>query len=49
MVDEVRAPTLERSTYVLFSSITMAVLFVMWQPLGLTIWSVQSLPARLAL
>lgn len=32
----------ERSTYVLFSSIALIVLFVFWQPLGGVVWQVQN-------
>ncbi len=35
------ATPLERSTYVLFSSIALLALFVFWQPLGGVIWSVE--------
>lgn len=32
----------ERSTYVLFSSVALIVLFAFWQPLGGVVWSVQN-------
>ncbi|NEQ45686.1 MAG: isoprenylcysteine carboxylmethyltransferase family protein [Leptolyngbya sp. SIOISBB] len=32
----------ERSTYVLFSSLCLIALFAFWQPLGITIWDVQN-------
>lgn len=32
----------ERSTYVLFSSLCLITLFYFWQPLGITIWQVES-------
>lgn len=32
----------ERSTYVLFSSLCLITLFYFWQPLGITIWTVQN-------
>ncbi len=32
---------IERSTYVLFSSLAMIVLFAFWQPLGGTVWAVE--------
>lgn len=35
----------ERSTYVLFSSIALAAVFYYWQPIGGTIWQAQSLVA----
>jgi protein-S-isoprenylcysteine O-methyltransferase Ste14 len=35
-------PEAERSTYVLFSSVAMMLMFVFWQPLGGAIWDVQS-------
>lgn len=34
------APALERSTYVLFSSVALILLFALWQPLGGVVWSV---------
>src|SRR5262245_40399106 len=40
---------LERSTYVLFSSLALILLFAQWRPLGGVIWSVQDPVARLAL
>jgi methanethiol S-methyltransferase len=39
----------ERSTYVLFSSVAMFLLFWKWQPLGGVVWSVESSAGRLAL
>jgi len=35
-------PLLERSTYVLFSSIALILLFVFWQPLGGSVWEIQN-------
>ncbi len=32
----------ERSTYVLFSSLCLIALFYFWQPMGITIWNVQN-------
>ena len=32
----------ERSTYVLFSSVALIVLFWMWEPMGGTVWNVES-------
>ena len=40
---------LERSTYVLFSSLALIVLFWLWQPLGGVVWSVEAPAGRLAL
>jgi methanethiol S-methyltransferase len=37
----------ERSTYVLFSSLALIALFALWQPLGGTVWDIQSPAARL--
>jgi protein-S-isoprenylcysteine O-methyltransferase Ste14 len=39
----------ERSTYVLFSSVALAVLFWAWQPMGGVIWNVESTFGRVAL
>jgi methanethiol S-methyltransferase len=40
---------IERSTYVLFASICLLLLFWYWQPLGGVIWNVESETARLIL
>jgi protein-S-isoprenylcysteine O-methyltransferase Ste14 len=42
-------PPVERSTYVLFSSVALILLFWQWQPLGGQIWSVENPAAVLAL
>jgi len=39
-------PLLERSTYVLCSSVALLVLFVFWQPLGGTVWHIEHQVAR---
>src|ERR1051325_2153509 len=39
----------ERSTYVLFSSAALLLLFYQWRPLGGAVWSVESGAGRLAL
>jgi len=39
----------ERSTYVLFSSVALIVLFVLWQPLGGMVWNVSDPTARTVL
>lgn len=39
----------ERSTYTLFSSVALIVLFAFWQPLGGVIWDVASPAGRIAL
>jgi protein-S-isoprenylcysteine O-methyltransferase Ste14 len=39
----------ERSTYVLFSSAALALLFALWQPIGGVVWSVESTFASAAL
>lgn len=44
---EIVPPAAERSTYVLFSSVALAVLFWQWRPLGGVIWHVEGLPAAL--
>jgi methanethiol S-methyltransferase len=40
---------LERSTYVLFSSIALILLFALWRPLGGVIWSVEDPAGRFVL
>src|SRR5215471_19944025 len=40
---------LERSTYVLFSSVALILLFWLWQPMGGQVWSVTDPTARLVL
>src|SRR5579872_254790 len=39
----------ERSTYVLFSSVALLILYWKWQPLGGVIWNVESASSRLLL
>jgi protein-S-isoprenylcysteine O-methyltransferase Ste14 len=39
----------ERSTYVLFSSMALILLFALWEPMGGVIWEVQNPAARIAL
>lgn len=39
----------ERSTYVLFSSLALFLLFWKWQPMGGVVWSVENNPGRLGL
>jgi protein-S-isoprenylcysteine O-methyltransferase Ste14 len=41
--------SVERSTYVLFSSVAMFLLFWKWQPMGGVIWNVENAYGRLAL
>jgi methanethiol S-methyltransferase len=40
---------LERSTYVLFSSLALILMFLLWQPLGGVVWSVEEPLGRYAL
>jgi len=40
---------IERSTYVLFSSLALILLFALWRPLGGVVWSVEDPIGRLAL
>jgi methanethiol S-methyltransferase len=40
---------IERSTYVLFSSVALILLFALWRPLGGVIWSVEDPAGRLVL
>ena len=42
-------PPLERSTYVLFSSLALIVLFWQWRPLGGVVWSVEDAMGRAVL
>jgi len=41
--------SVERSTYVLLSSVALLLLFWKWQPMGGVIWNVESAPGRFAL
>jgi protein-S-isoprenylcysteine O-methyltransferase Ste14 len=43
---QVVPPPAERSTYVLFSSLALLLLFWLWQPLGGTVWNVSSPAGR---
>jgi methanethiol S-methyltransferase len=42
-------PPLERSTYVLFSSLALILLFWLWQPLGGVVWSIEDPVGRVVL
>jgi protein-S-isoprenylcysteine O-methyltransferase Ste14 len=41
--------TIERSTYVLFSSVALILLFILWRPLGGVVWSVEDAAGRFVL
>lgn len=41
-------PAAERSTYVLFSSLALMLLFALWEPMGGVIWTIESTPGRWA-
>ena len=43
---EIIPQPLERSTYVLFSSLALILLFWIWEPMGGVVWGVQSLAAK---
>jgi len=49
MWTKVIPPAAERSTYVLFSSVAMFLMFWQWRPMGGVIWNVQSGHGRIAL
>jgi protein-S-isoprenylcysteine O-methyltransferase Ste14 len=34
-------PPIERATYVLFSSLALILMFLLWRPMGVTIWNVE--------
>jgi protein-S-isoprenylcysteine O-methyltransferase Ste14 len=42
-------PAAERSTYVVFSSVALGLVFWLWQPMGVSIWNVQDPAGRAAL
>ena len=46
-ITRVIAPSIERSTYVLLSSLSLLLLFWKWQPMGGTLWNVENSPAQL--
>ena len=48
-LDAIVPEPVERSTYVLFASLALLLLFWQWQPIGGVIWDVENEPARLVL
>ncbi|MGH6963599.1 MAG: methanethiol S-methyltransferase, partial [Phenylobacterium sp.] len=42
-------PPVERSTYVLFASLALILLFWQWRPLPTLVWSIESQPAAMAI
>jgi methanethiol S-methyltransferase len=40
---------IERSTYVLFASLALILLFWQWRPIGIEIWTIENTAARIAL
>ena len=46
---EIVPPQIERSTYVLFSSLALIFLFWLWEPMGGVIWSVENTAGRAAI
>jgi protein-S-isoprenylcysteine O-methyltransferase Ste14 len=43
------SPIIERSTYVLFASLALMLVFWQWRPIGIQIWSVDNAAAQVAL
>jgi protein-S-isoprenylcysteine O-methyltransferase Ste14 len=42
-------PPIERSTYVLFASLALALLFALWRPIGATVWAIEDRAVTTAL